>query len=333
MGTETKIAWCDHTFNPWRGCAKVSPGCDHCYAEKTAKRNPVVFGEWGPEGIRSLAAKSYLRLPERWNRQAARDGVRRRVFCGSMMDVFEDREGLRTSRERLFELIYQCQNLDWLLLTKRPDNVARFILGYRGIDGRAWVDAFPNVWLGVSVENQQAADERIPILLQTPAAVRFLSCEPLLGPLDLRKAGKTLRGDDFDSLYGWHTTFQYKARNEGEASIGVRSSSHFIDGRKVPRLDWVIAGGESGPWARPCNLEWVRSIVAQCKAAGVPAFVKQLGACAIDERNGVAGPSLVVPDEAASLVSRRLTHPKGGDPAEWPEDLRVQEFPAPRALD
>lgn len=182
-------------FNPWRGCTKVSRGCANCYAEAGSKRNPAVLGVWGDAGTRVIASESYWRLPLKWDRQAAKAGERRRVFCASLADVFEDRPELVSPRQRLFRLIGDTPYLDWLLLTKRPENVLRMThdewcppvpghVSQNAGDGHSW--KWPsNVWLGVSVEDQQRADERIPILLQTPAAVRFLSCEPLLGPLDL----------------------------------------------------------------------------------------------------------------------------------------------------
>lgn len=189
MGENSKIEWTHHTFNPWRGCTKVSDGCKHCYAETMSGRNPATLGVWGPQGQRVIAAESYWRQPIKWNKDAQIAGEHRRVFCASLADVFEGPETMPTdnwravdeARFRLFELIEQTDWLDWLLLTKRPQNITPMIpaawrLGYMP----------PNVWLGTSVENQMAADERIPPLLSVPAAVHFLSCEPLLGPVDLQ---------------------------------------------------------------------------------------------------------------------------------------------------
>ncbi len=186
MGTNSKIEWTDHTFNPWRGCQKVSPGCDHCYAERMAKRNPPALGEWGPDGERVIASDAYWQQPRRWNKQAERDGVRRKVFCGSMMDVFEDREELRTARGELLSLVRATPRLDWLLLTKRPQDIKHLWdqaatdfgdLSLLGVDRR--------VWFGVTVENQAAAGDRIPIVVKVPAAVRFLSMDPLLEMVDI----------------------------------------------------------------------------------------------------------------------------------------------------
>lgn len=321
MSEKTKIQWTDHTFNPWRGCTKISEGCAHCYAETLSKRNPATLGVWGKHGHRAIAAESYWRDPVKWNRLAAGraqywviDGKTEQlsrnplVFCASLADVFEGDEEMpaasvqpvRAAQRRLFRLIHDTPNLDWLLLTKRPENILPHLAGAlmelaKGDNApvsnwlAAWLEEEPpnNVWLGTSVENQAAAEERIPNLLLTPAKVRFLSVEPLLGPVDL---DKYILPDvsEVQDIYAGH----------------------------VPRnttIDWVIIGGESGPGARHCNVDWIRDLVRQCKAAGVPCFVKQLGA---DPTYGNDTP-----------IPERLSDRKGGDMAEWPEDLRVREFP------
>lgn len=177
MGEQTGIEWTDHTFNPWWGCAHVSPGCVNCYAETLSKRygNDV----WGKGGKRRFFGDKHWEEPLKWNRKAESEGVRRRVFCGSMMDVFEDRPDLEEPRARLWRLIHDTPHLDWLLLTKRPENVPELAAQFMRI-------GLPlNVWLGTSVEDQRRADERIPALLELPAAVHFLSCEPLLGPVNI----------------------------------------------------------------------------------------------------------------------------------------------------
>lgn len=302
MGERTGIAWTDHTFNPWRGCTKVSAGCANCYAATMSRRNPAVLGEWGPHGQRAMAAPSYWRLPAQWNKAAKRDGVRRRVFCASLADVFEDRPELDAPRRSLFAAIAATPNLDWLLLTKRPENIVRLWPGTSVTDppmvemGGSRV--FANLWLGVSVEDQATADARIPVLLDTPAALRFVSYEPALGPVDFR--------DHFG---------RYRE----------------IGSDLLPGPDWVIVGGESGPQARPFDVAWARSVVGQCKAAGVACFVKQVGA------NPVPLAPMRLPSYNA-LTGRRhrgwledgphaISDPAGADPAEWPEDLRVREFP------
>jgi protein gp37 len=234
MGEATKIEWCDHTFNPWIGCTKVSPACDHCYAEALNRR----WGRdlWGAGKPRQRTTKANWRQPLAWDRKAAADGVRRRVFCASLADVF-DAEVDEKWRYDLFGLILQTPNLDWLLLTKRPQVAAKW---WR--DTKAPIPE--NIWLGTTVENQAMADLRIPTLLSIPAPVRFLSCEPLLEPVELRDVD-----DGIDCL----------RRRTG------------------PRINWVIAGGESGRGARPAHPDWFRSLRDQCAAAGVPYFFKQWG--------------------------------------------------------
>jgi protein gp37 len=175
MGATTGIQWTDHTFNPWWGCAHVSPGCVHCYAETLAKRcgNDV----WGTKSPRRFFGEKHWAEPRKWNREAEARGKPERVFCASMADVGEPREDLKPWREKLWRLIAETPWLDWQLLTKRPEMVYMAPWSY----GK-WP---ANVWVGTSVENQEWADKRIPILCQIPAAIRFLSCEPLVGPVFL----------------------------------------------------------------------------------------------------------------------------------------------------
>lgn len=232
MGQNSSIEWTDHTFNPWWGCLKVSPGCEHCYALTLSKR----FGHdiWGPPATtrRRTFNEKHWREPLKWNAEAAKAGERKRVFCASMADVFEDHPQLPPERAKLWALIEQTPNLDWLLLTKRPENISGMV---------PW-DFPDNVWIGTSCEDQQRADERIPHLLRVPAKVRFLSCEPLLGPVTLRR---------------W-----------------VRPSP----GWAADLIHWVIVGGESGAGARPMHPQWARSLRDECQAAGDIAFhFKQWG--------------------------------------------------------
>ena len=180
MAKDSKIEWTDHTFNPWWGCVKVSPACRNCYAEKWAVR--VGSQVWGAKSDRRFFKENHWKEPLKWNREAKREGSRRRVFCASMADVFESRTDLVEWRWKLWDLIHQTQNLDWLLLTKRPHNVSQMVPKDWLTNG--WP---PNVWLGTSVENQRWAEKRIPLLLENDATVKFLSCEPLLGKLDLSK--------------------------------------------------------------------------------------------------------------------------------------------------
>lgn len=265
MGEKTAIGWTHHTFNPWWGCVRVSPGCEHCYAETFAKRTGHDI--WGPTAPRRFFGDAHWNEPRKWNAKAQADGVHRRVFCASMADVFEDRRDLDEPRGRLLYLIEQTPWLDWLLLTKRPEKMLDLAWLWEGC---RWPD---NVWAGTTAESQEWADERIPSLLRVPAAVRFLSCEPLLGPLDLR----------------------------GLLDFEIATEMPHYQQPRVRAIDWVITGGESaGPLERrlvaplriedaplgdsgtlwrpkPDALEWVRSLRDQCQSAGVSFFHKQWG--------------------------------------------------------
>lgn len=242
MGSATSIQWTDHTFNPWWGCVRVSPGCEHCYAETFAKR--VGQKVWGPAKTtaRREMSEAYWHGPVKWNRAAEKAGVRARVFCASMADVFEDHPQIPPLRARLFALIEATPWLDWQILTKRPENIVDMAVA-------KWTKGWPtNVWWGTSVEDQQRAEERIPHLLRVPGSVRFLSCEPLLGPVDVSEWLRPVAG--------------------------------------LNRIEWVIVGGESGPGARPFHVEWARGLIAQCDAFGAACFVKQLGRDVLDSRAG-----------------------------------------------
>jgi len=175
MAENSKIEWTDHSFSPWIGCTRVSPACDNCYAADMAKR--YGWAKWGPGEVRRFAAASTWKQTLAWNRKAQRDGVRRRVFCSHLSDVF-DAEVDDEWRVVLIERIHETPWLDWLLLTKRPKVAAEFFDDV-GVPG--------NCWVGTTVEDQKMADLRIPILMSIPARVRFLSCEPLLSSLDLSR--------------------------------------------------------------------------------------------------------------------------------------------------
>jgi protein gp37 len=216
------------------------------------------------------------REPLKWDREARKAGEHRRVFCASLADVFEDREDLDEPRFRMLRTIASTDYLDWLLLTKRPQSIEPILRripsplpGFSAWDDWCY-EISDKVWLGTSVEDQQRADERLPELFEVPAAVRFLSVEPLLGPIDI----------------SWW--------------LGTGG------------FHWVIVGGESGHGARPCDLSWIRSIRDQCRSAGTPLFIKQMGS------NPIA-------DFADATVNFRDS--KGGDIDEWPEDLKIREFP------
>ena len=255
MGDKTGIEWTDHTFNPWWGCAAVSPACKHCYAETLAARFGV---EWGIKAERKPASEKYWRKPVAWNAAAEKAGQRARVFCASMADVFEDRRDLDPYRARLFALIEATPWLDWQFLTKRPEAVMRLV-------PERWRDGFPrHVWMGTTVEDARREAERVEHLRAIPAAVRFLSCEPLLGDLAI---DPWLR-----CPYCAYT--QLDERNRGDHHVCVARSP----AAAIPSfIGWVIAGGESGPGARPMHPAWARSLRDQCAMAGVPFFFKQWG--------------------------------------------------------
>jgi len=272
MAKNSKIEWTTHTFNPWRGCSKVSPGCAHCYAEQLVTTR--LKGEWGPGAPRQLAKDATWRQPLAWNREAnvcllawerREEGsavlhyekpTRPRVFCASLADVF-DREVPTAWRVRLFALIEATPHLDWLLLTKRPQRWAARTFEAAGAGcafAQRWIagEAPANVWIGTSVEDQRRADERIPELLSIPARVRFLSMEPLLGPVTL-----------FDV--------------DGEISQAMVRKNPRTIAFPADLIDWVIVGGESGTNARPMHPDWARSLRDQCADVGVPFFFKQWG--------------------------------------------------------
>jgi protein gp37 len=177
MGKNSSIEWTDHTFNPWWGCTKVSPGCENCYAEAWAKR--VGAKVWGARQDRHFFTQKHWDEPLKWNADAESKKRRKRVFCASMADVFELRSSLDSWRAQLWDLIDETPWLDWLLLTKLPQNIQKKV---------PWKREWPsNVWIGTTIEDQKRADERLPVLLQLPAKCRFLSCEPLLGKVDLNR--------------------------------------------------------------------------------------------------------------------------------------------------
>jgi protein gp37 len=361
----TSIEWTDRVWNPVTGCSKVSPGCKHCYAETIADRfwatqyPPVTyitcseargcthaggacqpFEESRPRQFTDVQTHAdRLTEPLSWRKP-------QRVFVNSMSDLFHE-DVPDAFIDQVFAVMALAPRHTFQVLTKRAERMREyfapkgdypgewyrrvFAIIRKGKDAGTWTmptdDAaqyalgqshgaltcgaherrfLPNVWLGVSVENQRFADERIPLLLQTPAAVRFISAEPLLGPIDLNDVGDCIN-----------------ALDDSDAPLGTRF------------LDWVIVGGESGGSARPFEITWARSIVEQCDEAGVPVFVKQLGAqplaptmtsLDVAKANARAGCDFIVGSDART---RRLylRDRKGGDPAEWPEHLRVRQLP------
>lgn len=313
--TTTAIEWTDEVWNPVRGCTRVSAGCRNCYAERQAIRQAGPGGgyeglvESTPSGPRWTGVvrpvPELLREPLSWRRP-------RRVFVNSMSDLFH--EGLSDDEiDLVFAVMAIASRHTFQILTKRPERARDYLLERSG-SAQPWKDAareigyslefdalslvpfpLPNVWLGVSVEDQETTEQRIPIILQAPAALWWLSVEPLLGPVDLAR----LRAP----------------------SWMVRDGVPFIPGALEERgIGWVVVGGESGPRARPCDVDWIRQVVRQTRQARVPVFVKQLGAKpTTDHRTRLATDDWV---RLSCLKSK-----KGGDPADWPEDLKVREYP------
>ena len=302
MGT-SGIEWTDATWNPATGCTKVSPGCAHCYAEaiapRTFKGRPFTDVQFHPER---------LEQPLRWKKP-------RRVFVNSMSDLFHEDLSFEVI-DKIFAVMACSSRHTFQALTKRPVR-AREYLTSRSQSVEYWETAarsmgwtlkwesfglcpFPlqNLWIGVSVENQAMANERIPILQDTPAAVRFLSVEPLLSEVDLYCGGFSL----------------------------LRPLKSPTSGRpRKPPIDWVIVGGESGRQARPCHVKWVRSVIKQCRDANVSCFVKQLGSNPVLPGEN-DDPWLAI-ESGDGLRVLPIRNSKGGDPAEWPMDLRVREWP------
>ena len=257
MAENTKIQWCDHTFNTHWGCTKISDGCSNCYAENMGNRFGV---KWGAGEPRKTMSENYWKQPLKWNKRAGENNVRERVFCSSMADVF-DNEAPEGVREKLWSLIKATPHLDWLIVTKRIGNVKNML-------PEDWGDGYPNVWLLITVVNQIEADRDIPKLIDTPAAIRGLSIEPMLGYIDLTYI-------QFDAF----TTMDVLSGN-GLSTISVCQSAPnaFCD-----PIDWVIVGGESGSNARPMHPAWAKSLQDQCKLAGVAFFFKQQGEWALEQ--------------------------------------------------
>lgn len=284
---DTTIAWTDKTWNPTTGCSKISQGCKNCYAER-------IFHRPYPGRLFTDVRCHPERLdqPLRWRKPC-------RVFVNSMSDLFHE-DIPQTFIAKVFEVMNEAHWHTFQVLTKRPERMLKML------SNRVWPWAVtienkpqPNVWLGVSVEDQATADERIPLLLQTPAAVRFVSFEPALAAVDW---GNFLPLPDRD----------LNCRNCGKRWTGVH--------RCERQIEWIIVGGESGPKARPFNIEWARYTIRQSGGAGVPVFIKQIG----------RSPCVQPDSKFAPLVDfgLMLKDRAGADPAEWPEDLRVQEYPA-----
>lgn len=332
---DSKIEWTDATWNPVRGCSRVSPGCDHCYAMRQAHRHSgagrpyaglttIRRGKVDWAGMARLIPGS-LDQPLRWKRP-------RKIFVNSMSDLFH--ESLKFEEiAAVFGVMAACTQHTFQVLTKRPTRALEFFEWLKSIPRsgggcdltvhtlKCYPWPLPNVWLGCSAENQEQADKRIPLLLQCPAAVRFVSAEPLLSGLDLspwlgercpRNCDITFNESDCDQCHGagWIVP---------------------------PEIDWVIVGGESGNGARPCDVSWIRNIVHDCNEAGVACFCKQMGSAPFDSsasdsehlwetsHDPEVGSSTLA--EVASLAPVKFLHKKGGDPEEWENYLRVRQFP------
>jgi protein gp37 len=284
MAENTKIEWAHHTVNFWWGCTKVSPACQNCYAEAQDRHfhpGPYEKAEashWGDSAPRMLRVEAARKEAFKYQRRAEKEGVRFRVFTNSMSDFFEDRRDLDLARLDALDIMAQTPNLDWLVLTKRPERIMDLLKRASAMAVRtsglaeflrAWTgewncDPLPpaNVWLGTTVENQEWADKRIPEILRVPASVRFLSCEPMLGPINisryLPRTPEKQKGTEWDAF----------------------------------GIDWTICGGESGARARPMDVRWALSLRDQCAAAGVPFLFKQWGEWLPDNQNPrIPGPS------------------------------------------
>lgn len=267
---KTEIEWTEATWNPVTGCTKVSQGCKNCYAERMSKRLAGRYGYPADEPFRVTLHLNRLEEPLRVRKPTT-------FFVCSMSDLFH-KDVPTEFIDEVFAVMAMCPQHTFQVLTKRPERMQQYFRDIGGTTRRDWVFSaagrllnkvrlpgfdwpLPNVWLGTSVENQEEADKRIPFLLQCPAKVRFLSCEPLLGPLLL---ARHCRGARWEYVGGSHPSVCTECgRNPREH---LRHDIH-----------WVITGGESGPGARPMHPDWVRSLRDQCQAAGVPFFFKQLG--------------------------------------------------------
>ncbi len=333
---ETKIEWTaydtptgrrlGYTMNPWWGCTKVSDGCKFCYADALDRRTGGAH--WGPGAERRRTSEKNWNEARRWNRRAAAEGVRPRVFCASMADIFDDHQSVAPEwRAEAFALMKETAQLDWVLVTKRPENMAAMLPPDWGRFG------YPNVGLCVTVEDNRAAEARIPILLKTPAVMRGLSMEPLLEEVDMRRWLPTGRpavrpnGEPFlaDAFFmtecencGWIGSSELCGTDNfgDDSDVYCPACSHSIIADEIGKLDWVKIGGESGGRARPFHVEWAEKIIRQCQASGTAVFMKQLGSVPFyrGERYGV-------PDR------------KGNDMKHWPDQIKVRDLVKYRATD
>lgn len=324
--SDTSIQWTNKVWNPVRGCSRVSEGCRNCYAERVAARfsdanQPFhLFADRHKSGSKWTGKveliENMLNLPLKWRKP-------QKVFVNSMSDLFH--EALSDEAiDRVFAVMALCPQHTFQVLTKRPERMLRWFEGSHERRRDAVADQaqairadwcfpvwpLPNVWIGVSVENQATADARIPLLHKTPAAVRFVSYEPALDAVRFDRIEYNPGGSGgtvfIDAIKGQYVSF------------GSNGPIPYVG------LDWIIIGGESGPGARPFDITWARSAIEQCKAAGVAAFVKQFGAKPFD---GESLHKQIHDRTCDGKLYLKLKDRKGGDMSEWPADLRVREFP------
>lgn len=304
-------------------CERVSPGCEHCYAETINQRRfgtGLPYNRKSRDLVRIGIDDATLAKPLQWRKP-------RKIFTCSMTDLFAEWV-TDDMLDRIFAVMALAPQHTFQLLTKRPERMRAYMNdpattlrvvhasdtpdGERRIPLGCWNWPLRNVWAGTSVENQAMADLRTPELLATPAAVHYLSMEPLLEGVDLTRLNLG-NGDHGDCLNHRATDIWSGAGNEP---------------RNWGRIDWVIVGGESGPKARPCDVGWIRSIVAQCQGAHVKVFVKQIGACSFDPIDGASNPAGFDWRQPIGDTYRlNVRDRRGADPSEWPASLRVREFP------
>jgi protein gp37 len=291
MGAETKIQWCHSTFNPWWGCVEDGPECDRCYARAFAKRTGNAV--WGHDSPRRFFGEKRWKEPLKWNREAEEAGERRRVFCGSMMDVCERRNDavgaqMDAERAKLWALIERTPWLDWLLLTKRPQN-------FPAVVPSSWMkDGFPlNVWTGTTAGNQPGWDKRVKYLERLPVGITFVSCEPLLGPIDMGEhapswliVGAESGGGARDCWLGWMRDLIRQCRDRETAPFVKQLGRSPFD--QTAPGDEVAVNGRRVTWAK-------------------------------------------MDDDTSVRFRLRLVDQKGGDIAEFPPELQVREFPQARA--
>jgi len=293
MGDRSGIQWTDATWNPIRGCSRVSAGCMNCYAERQAIRQIqtgyaglIKRTSHGPAWTGEVRlVPELLDQPLRWARP-------RRIFVNSMSDLFHERLE-HHEIEKLFGVMGARPQHTFQVLTKRPQRMLDLLTDAAFCE-MAWHEAeqhthaemqwpFPNVWLGVSIENQETADARIPLLLQTPAAVRFVSYEPALGPITFPFNAQSCWCPICKAIVRDSLDFPHERRHQVDLGAAFDPQKHCANVHDL--LHWVIVGGESGPRARPCDIGWIRSAVEQCKAGSVPVFVKQVGAFVTDRND------------------------------------------------